>query len=561
MDLTTTEDLELFTEYSDNFYTDSFEKLDSREILEIEIDNSLEEAINELNSLQKEFDSIQTEKLVDLCKENVMNTITSQFGLASLFIEAKDGGNVTTTHNFEKGITATDEDTKRYQNYESVNHGGFKEKRDLYDKRKNEIRANDKANGIASVKDEYTGETISMKRADIDHVVSAKEIESNSKNNLFLTQEERVKLGTDDVNLAYTKDKANRSKGSKSMEEWLDKERPEGITNEEAFGIDREKAMARDKAARDNINKTVNKAAFKKYSKELLATGAKDAANMAAYSALGVIIHDFALAVVEELKYILKNKGDKSFKELFAHFKEKMSTVLNEIKSKWKDIIKGSFEAGITAFLSNIVVFVINLFATTLKKIVSMIRAGFASLCNAVKIMATRPNGMSQEDANFEAAKVLTAGVVGALSLGLSACIEKFLQSIPGLQPIMMFPIPSFGSESRTVSDVIAVTLSAVAGGLISTIILYFMDKARNEAKKDKLQIQMVTTSGTVVNCNVAKTWCVLDDAYQFFKEEFYQAKIMLEETSKKIEDSFNATERANDERNKVMEQLRLLNL
>ena len=277
MDLTTTEDLDLFTEYSDNFYTDSFEKLDSREILEIEIDNSLEEAINELNSLQKEFDSIQTEKLVDLCKENVMNTITSQFGLASLFIEAKDGGNVTTTHNFEKGITATDEDTKRYQNYESVNHGGFKEKRDLYDKRKDEIRANDKANGVASVKDEYTGKTISMKRADIDHVVSAKEIESNSKNNLFLTQEERVKLGTDDVNLAYTKDKANRSKGSKSMEEWLDKERPEGITNEEAFGIDREKAMARDKAARDNINKTVNKAAFKKYSKELLTTGAKDA--------------------------------------------------------------------------------------------------------------------------------------------------------------------------------------------------------------------------------------------------------------------------------------------
>ena len=71
----------------------------------------------------------------------------------------------------------------------------------------------------------------------------------------------------------------------------------------------------------------------------------------------------------------------------------------------------------------------------------------------------------------------------------------------------------------------------------------------------------MVTTSGVIVNCNVAKTWCVLDDAYRFFEKDFYQAKIMLEETSKKIEDSFNATERANDERNKVMEQLRLLNL
>lgn len=555
------EQLDLFTEYSDDYYNEVLEKLDTKEILQIEIDSTLEEAITEMTELQKEYDSIQTEKLVDLCKANVMNTITSQFGLASLFIEAKDGGNVTTTHNFEKGITATDKDAQSYQNYEHVNHGGFNEKRALYDKKKDEIRANDKANGVISVKDEYTGKTISIKRADIDHVVSAKEIESNSKNNLFLSQDERVKLGTDDVNLAYTKDKANRSKGAKSMEDWLDKERPEGITNEEAFGIDRDKAIARDKASRDNINRTVNKAAFKKYSKELLATGAKDAASMAAYSAFGVIIHDFALAVVEELKYILKNKGKKSFKELFAHFKEKMASVLNEIKAKWKDIFKGSLEAGITAFLSNIVVFVINLFATTLKKIVSMIRAGFVSLCQAIKIMATRPNGITQEEANFEATKVLTAGIIGALSLGLSACIEKFLQSIPGLQPIMMFPIPSLGREQRTVSDVIAVTLSAIAGGLVSTIVLYFMDKSRNEAKKDKLQIQMVTTSGVIVNCNVAKTWCVLDDAYRFFEKEFYQAKIMLEETSKRIEDSFNATERANDERNKVMEQLRLLNL
>lgn len=48
-----------------------------------------------------------------------------------------------------------------------------------------------------------------------------------------------------------------------------------------------------------------------------------------------------------------------------------------------------SLEAGLTAFLSNIVIFVINLFFTTLKKLVSIIRAGFVSLCRAVKFLAS----------------------------------------------------------------------------------------------------------------------------------------------------------------------------
>ena len=171
------------------------------------------------------------------------------------------------------------------------------------------------------------------------------------------------------------------------------------------------------------------------------------------------------------------------------------------------------------AFMSNIVVFVINLFATTLKKLVSMIRAGFVSLCQALKTIIHPPVGMTQEEANQQAAKILVAGVVGALSLGLSASIEKFLQSIPGLQPIMMFPIPSFGEETRTVSDVLAVTLSAIAGGLITTILLYYMDRWFAAGKKDKLQIQLTATSGVVVQCRLAQGWFAIKDAYDFLND------------------------------------------
>lgn len=512
--------IDLFDSKTTTVLEADLDTVDKLSVVKMELDQTLENAINEMNSLQKEYSQGEAENLIELCKDNVMTTIVGQFGLASLFVEAKDGGSVTTTHNFEKGVTANKDDEARYQDWHHVTkEGGFKERRPLYDKRKDELRNQDKMAGTKIVKDEYTGDSISIKRADVDHVISAKEIETDSAGHLFMNQEDRVKMGTDDVNLAYTKDKANRSKGSKKMEDWLDKKDEEGRTNEERFGIDRERALAKDKAARKHMSKTINKAAFKKYSKELLATGGKDAAKMAAYSAVGVIMHDLSLAVVEELKYILKNRGNKTFKELFRHFKEKMAEVCDALKKKWKDIVAGSLEAGVVAFLSNIVVFIINIFATTLKKIVSMIRAGFVSLCQAIKLMVHHPEDMTQDEANYQAIKILTAGLIGALSLGLSASIEKFLQAIPGLQPIMMFPIPSFGGEPRTVSDIIAVTLSAVVGGLVTTIVLYYMDRFMLSGKKDKLQIQLVSTSGVVVQCQIAKGWCSLYDAYDFLGE------------------------------------------
>lgn len=553
----------LFSENYDEMYAE-LDEVSKNELLKVEIDNELEEAIKELNSLKDQYSQKDTASLLQLCKENVLDTITSQFGLASLFLSNQNGGNVTTTHNFEKGqvngewvIDARDQEKYFAMQVNKERKWQEVRKEAGYDDKIKKMHAEDKASGKISVTDEYTGKTISTKRADIDHVVSAKEIESSVKNNLFMSQDERAKMATEDYNLAYTKDKANRSKGAKKMEDWLDKERPDGRTNEEVFEIDRDLAMAKDKNARRQIDKTVTTAAAKKYTKELLSTGGKDAAKMAAFSALGVIMRDFAEGIMIEVRLTFEQKGKESFREILARFKDRLKMILENLKGKWKDILKGSFEAGITAFLSNIVVFVINLFFTTLKKIVSMIRAGFVSLCQAVKILANPPAGMPKEEVHYQAVKILTSGLIGVLSLGLSAVIEKGLQAIPGLQPLMMFPIPSFGKEQRTVSDVIAVTLSSLAGGLITTIVLYFMDKARAKAKHDRLQIQLIAQSGVVVECQIAKTWCTLDEAYGFFKDMVFSTKEMFNQVEEKLETSFQAVKVESESRDDVMAQLR----
>ena len=515
------------------------EEVDKLTTLRMDLDATLENAINELNALQDEYSQESAENLVDLCKANVMSTIVGQFGIASILLEAKDGGSVTTEHNFEKGIVATEDDKAKYETYRANNDGSRKwedvRTEGGYDKPLASM-LKEAFKNQSTITDEYTGKELPKDgRAHLDHVVSAKEIESDSGAHLFMSAEERAKMATSKENLAWTEGSANQSKGDQKMEDWLKKEK-NGESNEKRFGIDKERAMKKDQEARKFINNTINKEAFKKYSKELLVTGGKDAARMATYSAIGVIMHDLSLAVVEELKYILKNRKEKTNRELFCHFKERIAKVVEELKAKWKEIISGSFEAGIMAFMSNSVVFIINLFATTLKKLVSMIRAGFVSLCQALKTIVNPPTGMTQAEANQQAAKILVAGVVGALSLGLSASIEKFLQSIPGLQPIMMFPIPSFGEEPRTVSDVLAVTLSAVAGGLITTILLYYMDRWFAAGKKDKLQIQLIATNGVVMQCHLAQGWFAIKDAYDFLEDRIKKDVQACVETARAIQ-------------------------
>ncbi len=549
----------LCEDYSSNLY--ELEKLSASDLVKIQINEGLEEALKELDVLHNQFSAKDSENLLDLCKTTVIESITGQFGLASMFIAAKDGGSVTTKHNFEKGVTATDADKQKYENFKSNNDGsrswetvrqsggyddGFSQKR------KTAFQTQE------VVTDAYTGKPLPKDgRAHIDHIVSAKEIEGSAANHLFLTPEQRAKMATSDKNLAWTEASANMSKGDRPMKEWLDKQK-NGETNDKRFGIDREKALQQDAEARKYIKQEITIAAVKKQGLELMATGGKDAAMMVASTGIGVILRDLVQAVFEEIHITFRQRGQESLKEIFVRFKERMSAVLAELKEKWKDILAGSIGAGITAFLSNIVVFVINQFATTLKKLVTIIRAGFVSLCEAIKILANPPAGMDSEEVNFQALKILTAGLIGAASLGLSAGIEKLLQSILALQPIMMFPIPFTGQEEpRTVSDILTSILTALAGGLLTTIALYFMDKARAAGKKDKLQIQLVAQSGLVVQYKISQTWIVMNDAYYYLHNSIEEGIQLCIQTKQELDNINKKTNEAVDGLRQAVDKLR----
>lgn len=527
------------------------DKLETIDLLQIEINSGLEAALRDLESTKAHLSKNEGDTLIELCKTSIMDTITGQFGLASLFIDCKDGGNVTTTHNFEKGVVATEADQKKYNEYVANNDGSkeWAEVRSEYNKPlpKKRKQAFEEQEVII---DEYTGRELPKDgRSHIDHVVPVKEIEEKASAHLYMSPEQRVEMATNDKNLAWTDASANMSKNDSDMSSWINKEdKKTGKTKAEKYGINKEKALARDKEARKHIKKTITVAAIKKSTAELMTTGGKDAARMAAYTALGAVMREFTEGVFIELKITLSNRGGESSREVFDRFKNRMSKMIAELKKKWADILKGALGSGITAFFSNLLVFIVNLFATTLKKFVSMIRAGFVSLVHAVKVMANPPEGMTQEDANFQAIKIMTAGLIGALSLGLSAAIEKFLQGIPGLQPLMFFPIPSFTGEQRTVSDVLAVTISALLGGLLTTIAIYYLDKLKSGAEDSKMRVQLVYQSGVVAEYKTAQTWLVLYKAYEFIDQRARQVKDNLRNVKAELEDSSKSVSDAVDE-------------
>ena len=113
----------------------------------------------------------------------------------------------------------------------------------------------------------------------------------------------------------------------------------------------------------------------------------------------------------------------------------------------------------------------------------------------------------------------------------------------------MMFPIPFL--ENQTVSDVLAVTLTSVLAGVVTTIVIYSMDKFRENIRKSKLEIQLVRKTGMVVEYKKKKKRIDLKDAYMFLDkvndETIEKIKNTEEQQKKKKKEIKNSRDLLNE--------------
>ena len=464
-----------------------------------------DEAKEFLERFKKDFNQARFDKLITDCKKEVINSIVTPFGLGKI-VAAYDkvGGNVDTIHNAREGIYVTEEEAVRFENRGDYNSDDYH--KDINYIKINRQMSEQKKQG--ELKDYMTGEVINQNESyDLDHVVSANEIHNDAGR--ILAELNGTDLANTETNLRATTPTNNRSKKADTMNDFLERkvknlenikklEEKESLTPQEENQlrklkelqkIDDEKALKFDEEARKEINDKINKAYYSsgKFAKNTAITGATEGAKIGLQQALGIVIVEFFTAVFDEIIDIYKNgySGNVEDDGFLNILKERLKRIGIRIKDKWKDVVVAFKDGFISGFISNLVTTFINVFFTTGKRLVRIIREGFFSLFKAIKILLFPPEGLTYEEALHEAKKILATGVI----VGLGVIVEQY---IDGLVKATIFLEPF--------ADILTSIFIGSLTGLAVAMAVYHIDKKKND--KDAVKLLMQNTDKTYEEIN-----------------------------------------------------------
>jgi hypothetical protein len=414
-----------------------------------------QEAQSLLSELQSNFNKSRLSSLLEQTEKDILHAVVGPFGLGKvLSAYDKTGGNVTTSHNFEKGVVATEQDQQRYAEWqESVNNkvdrsGHDDAKSDWKKKTYQKMSENDAViDGYTDLKlgEKHNNQISKSNSIDAEHVTSVSEIERDAKNHLFANGQDkdsrknaRVKMSGDETNLLLTDGGLNSSKGDRDLMEWanspISKEHAKetgnpNMTNAEYYQLNEGKIKDAYKRSKRKIKTTQITNQVRKQGLEVSVTGAKEGFKTGLQQALGMLILEFMTQSFNEIKDLWHNgmETDALIKELSIRVKR----IATKLKDKWKDVFKAFGEGFLSGFLSNLVTVAINAFATTGKRIVRIIREGFFSLLQAIKLLLFPPADMSSSQAAHEAFKIILGAGAVALGVFCEEALSKFLDAIP----------------------------------------------------------------------------------------------------------------------------------
>lgn len=444
------------------------------------------EAQEFLDKFKKELNDKRFYQLINDCKKEVITNIVGPFGLGKVVaVYDKVGGNVDTIHNAREGIYATEEAQNAYENRGDYNSNEYHS----HEKYKETNRKYSEARKQGEATDYMTGEKLDPNKShDLDHVVSAKEVHDDAGR--VLAGVDGADLANTDTNLKPTSATNNRTKKADSMQDFIDKknerlskidelkskhnispqEKKELKKLEELNKIDDEKALEADKKARDSMNETINKEYYtsKEFAKNTAKTGLNEGAKMGMQQALGVVLVEFFTALFDEIIDIYKNGFDNGFdnEKFFTILGKRVKRIEIRLKDKWKDVALAFKDGAISGFISNLVTTMINMVATTGKRVVRIIREGIFSLFKAIKIVLFPPEGLSFSDAMHEAQKLLATGIIISLGVMAEEYVDKLIKTTVVLEPF---------------ADTITAILIGSLTGLTVSLVVYYIDKKKND--------------------------------------------------------------------------------
>lgn len=429
---------------------------------------------------RREMKEKRIDDLLDSCRDQVLQRIIGPFGLTPTMFNDKDGGSVTTLHNFTKKdepVFATDEDRQRHEqfikNVESpIDRLAYD--KDFPSKRKEMFKSEEK---IISA---HTGNELPRDgRMHLDHETPVEKIERDPRANLYMNKEERVAMANAPENLVPSESNINQSMGAKDKEVWANSQSKKDLSknNAEHFGVDTDRVRHFKDISENHIDAELLKAQVIKQGAELLGTGAEAACKNALRQATGILLHELVSGSFVEIRRLTK---EPSLKEEFVdHLIQAIKNVATRIQGKLKKIFESVVSGGVQGFISNLLTYLINCIWTTSAKIVTAIREGMKGLWQAIKLMVKPPVGMSSIEVARQVTKIILSVVTTSLGLVFEESVKTFILSIPLLAPF---------------ADTIAPALTAIITGIVTALVIYGIDRMfdwLNASGTEMLEAQM----------------------------------------------------------------------
>lgn len=450
------------------------------EEMEAMLSQELEESFSDLHFLEKERKKISNpDTLGEVIQSAVWEQFMNQIALTAgedfikennnLTLDLRKDAHIQTTENFTNGNIATHNTKIDYQkryddwqaNFQRENDGTIKYHDTRTGKQEPVLQ---KGARERFDKNRPTGSV--EKKTDMDHTISAAEMTRDPATNAHMSQEEQVAFANSDVNLKEMDSSLNRSKGDKSMSDWLDNPNSKGQKPHEIFDISEEddKRMRRnDEEAREAHSEKV-----KKGEKEAIETGKqsrKEEGLRIGGKALRAIVMQLLADLMKEMiaKLVKWFKATKrSFNSLLDNFKEAIHSFVGKLN-------KHLLNAGNT-LLTTIASAIYGPIVGTFKKMWIFLKQGWKSLKEAIAYIKEPDNkGKSLDHLMLEVGKIITAGLTVGGAIVLGEAIEKGLTTIP----IFAISIPLIGS----LASVIGIFLGALVSGIIGAIVLQQIDK------------------------------------------------------------------------------------
>lgn len=341
---------------------------------------------------------------------------------------------------------------------------------------------------------------------DMDHTVSAGEIIRDAAANAHLTKEEQIAFANSQVNLNEMDAGLNRSKGDKSMTDWLDNPNSKGQKPREIFSISQEeeqKLRAKDAEARAEYNKLKQKG--EERSQELGKQSQREEAFRIGGTALRAAIMTLLAGLIKEIIQKLA-AWLKASKKSLATFIESLKA---SIKAFFANLRQHLLDAG-SVVTTTIFTAIIGPIVGTLKKAWLLLKQGYKSIKEAINFFREPANqNLPFSVKVMEVGKIIIAGIAAGGALFLGESIEKGLMVFP----VLAYPIPLLGS----LASLLGLLFGALISGLIGAIALNLIDKIIASKQRELADKRMIAAGNAVL--------AVQNTQIELLKKQTAQAK------------------------------------